>query len=653
MSDLGSTFVNGELNLSGRLGGMSTRAPVMYDDFDAVDGTKILGDGTPANPNRTAPTGQVWQGFGPGAGFAHITNGRMFSNAGNAYMFLPVASPITRQACTFSFTPAPNSLGDRTSATVVMLTLPSGFSNFTTTTKMLHLLVQADGWDLTTSTTGPSGLTSGSLAGGVWKAPLTTDGNVYQVAMEIDWANHAITVYGSDGSINTIIDNRVHNMQPLTVATPHAGDTITLNITPNGGSLTQLTYPVPSTDVATIAQALAAAVNGALAITNVVNGVTAEYSTGGVFNLFWFGSNSAPTVTTSITGPGATTTVTVGAATNAGVVVGGTGVVGDGTIAASDLAGVAYQFIDVTDFNNYYHSVSSGPNLSDRLASSGRAAPMGIVAPLYGNGGYTRRQPFSGITLAGGGNAWFRVLTGQAYFLNPNQQWGWAVAGRMRLDATDGAANLNAWEFDCNAILSGAFFPLNTPILTSKQGLQMSVLTSGLIQKARLSMNATTFLSPWCALDLFVAADSNHPTITTTISGEFEGYGTISAIRTRNVVGLETTRSVSIGGTAQNGDVVTLTITPAFGGTPTALVVNVGATDTLNSIATRLATSLNGSAYLTGQNITAGPVAPATGNFNLLINGTAPATSGSVSVGATTTITIGTSLTATLSFSNS
>jgi hypothetical protein len=125
MSDLGSTFVNGELNLSGRLGGMSTRAPVMYDDFDAVDNAPIVG--------RTAPTGQVWQGFGPGAGSAVITNGRMFSNGGNAYMFLPVASPITRQACTFSFTPVPNGFGDRTSATVVMLTLPSDFNDFTTT----------------------------------------------------------------------------------------------------------------------------------------------------------------------------------------------------------------------------------------------------------------------------------------------------------------------------------------------------------------------------------------------------------------------------------------------------------------------------------------------------------------------------------------
>jgi hypothetical protein len=209
MSDLGSTFVNGELNLSGRLGGMSTRAPIVYDDFDAVDGTLIIG--------RTAPTGQVWQGPPSAAAFCHITNGRMFTNTGNSYMFLPSASPITRQACTFSFTPVPNSSGDRTSATVVMLTLPSVFS---IAGKLLHLLVQADAWDLTTSTTGPSGLTSGSLANGVWKVPLTTDGNVYQVAMEIDWANHAITVYGPDGSINTIIDNRVHNMQPLTVATP-------------------------------------------------------------------------------------------------------------------------------------------------------------------------------------------------------------------------------------------------------------------------------------------------------------------------------------------------------------------------------------------------------------------------------------------------
>jgi hypothetical protein len=732
MGNLGSTFVNGELDLSGRLGGMSTRAPIMYDDFDAVDGTKIIG--------RTAPTGQVWEGYAPGSQLCHVTNGRMFSNTGNSYMYLPTASPVTRQACTFSFTPATNFLtvvggtphvgdvlqlditpsggtkttiispmpssdrtaganalsaqvnsdpylasqgisadysydgsfaiqslaaiapkveasvspgatttltvgpatssGDRTSNAVVMLTLPAPFS---LGGKMLHLQVYPDGWEFATSTTGGSGLVSGSVRSAFWNVPLTTDGTVYQVAIEVDWVNHAITILGPDGSINRLIDDRVHNMQPLTVASPSIGDTIQLKITPSGGVLTVLPYTVTSTDVGKIAQDLVAAVNNArTTITDVANGVTAEYSTGGVFNLFWFGSN-APTVTKSTTG---TTTVTVGATANAGVVVGGSGVAGDGTISAVDLGGVAYQFDPVKGFNCYYHSVSSGPNLSDRLASSGRAAPMGIVAPLYGNGGYTKRQPFSGIKLAGGGNTWFRVLTAHTYSLNPKQQWGWAIAGRMRLEVTDGASNISAWEFDCNAILSGTFFPLNAPILTHKQGVQMSISASGLIQKARLSISPA-FASPWCALDLFVANGSQDPTI---MSGEFEGYGTINSSPTRGVATLETARLVSIGGSPQVGDAVSLKITPS-GGALVDVPCTAGATPTPNSVAVCLVNAVNANGILSAAGITASNPALGSGSFYLNIPDPPPVTSAGATGG--TTIVVGALATATLSFSNS
>lgn len=734
MGDLGSTFVNGELDLSGRLGGMSTRAPIMYDDFDAVDGTLIVG--------RTTPTGQVWQGYAPGSALCHITNGRMFSNTGNSYMYLPTVSPVTRQACTFSFTPATifltivggvphagdvlqlditpsggtkttivspmpsadakaganalsaqvnsntyltsqgvsadysndgsfaiqslasvapaiqasvtgpgatttvtvgpaTSSGDRTTTAVVMLTLPAPFS---LAGKLFHLQASPDGWELATSTTGASGLVSGSIRSSSWNMPLTTDGTVYQVAMEVDWANHSITVFGADGSINKIIDDRVHNVQPLTVATPSIGDTIALRITPFGGTLAVLNYLVASTDVVKIAQDLVAAVNSARAtITDVANGITAEYSSGGVFNLFWFGSNTAPTVTTSITG---TTTVTVGAATSAGVVIGGTGVAGNGTISAADLGGVAYQFDPVKAFNCYYHSVSAGPNLSDRLASSGRAAPMGIVAPLYGNGGYTRRQPFNGIKLAGGGNAWFRVLTARTYSVNPRQQWGWAIAGRMRLEVTDSATSISAWEFDCNAVLSGTFFPLNAPILTHKQGIQMSSSASGLIQKARLSVSPG-FASPWCALDLFVANPSNDPT---TISGEFEGYGTIGASPARGVATLETARLVNIGGIPRPGDVASLNVTPS-GGALVNVQYTVGSAPTPNSVAVGLVNAVNANSTLSAAGITASSPAPGSGSFYLNIPDPPPVTSGSATGG--TAIVVGAPATATLSFSNS
>ncbi|KGT74359.1 hypothetical protein MA20_40505 [Bradyrhizobium japonicum] len=120
---------------------------------------------------------------------------------------------------------------------------------------------------------------------------------------------------------------------------------------------------------------------------------------------------------------------------------------GDVGIQQSDISYVGWQMA----FYGPNWMVESGPSLAGALASSGSAAPMGIVSPIYGSG-FRKLNPFS-LQLAGGGNAWFRVMNGGVWG-NPNA-YGWAIAGTMRFDATDytdqdGA--ITAWEFDCTAV---------------------------------------------------------------------------------------------------------------------------------------------------------------------------------------------------------
>jgi hypothetical protein len=88
------------------------------------------------------------------------------------------------------------------------------------------------------------------------------------------------------------------------------GDLLTLNITPSGGSLVALTYTMASGDTLQPAAInLANAVNGNAAV--AFGGVSATAPVAGVFNLSY---GLTPTVSASVTGGGATTTLTVGSA---------------------------------------------------------------------------------------------------------------------------------------------------------------------------------------------------------------------------------------------------------------------------------------------------------------------------------------------------
>jgi hypothetical protein len=99
-----------------------------------------------------------------------------------------------------------------------------------------------------------------------------------------------------------------------------------------------------------------------------------------------------------------------------------------------------------------------------------------------------------------------------------------------------------------------------------------------------------------------------------------------------------TTRSVTVGGTAHTGDLLTLNITPS-GGSLVALTYTMASGDTLQSAAINLATSVNGNAALQFGGVTA--TAPAAGVFNLSY-GLTPTVSASVTGGgATTTLTVG------------
>ena len=85
---------------------------------------------------------------------------------------------------------------------------------------------------------------------------------------------------------------------------------MTLNITPSGGNLVALTYTMTAADtLQSAAINLANSVNGNAAI--AFGGITATAPASGVFNLSY---GLTPTVSASVTGGGATTTLTVGSA---------------------------------------------------------------------------------------------------------------------------------------------------------------------------------------------------------------------------------------------------------------------------------------------------------------------------------------------------
>lgn len=107
-------------------------------------------------------------------------------------------------------------------------------------------------------------------------------------------------------------------IRPVVVGgTPHTGDVLTLNITPNAGVLTTFTYAMLVTDtLITGASALVALVNASPYMQ--AQGINAENGGGSpaaTLNLHYNGT--APVVTSSVTGGGATVTLTTSAATTA------------------------------------------------------------------------------------------------------------------------------------------------------------------------------------------------------------------------------------------------------------------------------------------------------------------------------------------------
>lgn len=102
-------------------------------------------------------------------------------------------------------------------------------------------------------------------------------------------------------------------IRPYTVGgTPHVGDVLTLAITPNGGTLTNISYTMLVTDtLITAATALAALVNANSYLAS--QGINSDSTGTATNNLHYNGT--APTVAGSVTGGGATTTLTVAVAT--------------------------------------------------------------------------------------------------------------------------------------------------------------------------------------------------------------------------------------------------------------------------------------------------------------------------------------------------
>jgi hypothetical protein len=94
--------------------------------------------------------------------------------------------------------------------------------------------------------------------------------------------------------------------------TAHAGDVLTLSITPSGGSLIAITYTMATGDTLQV---------GAINLANLVNansalqfaGITASAPVAGVSNLSY---GLTPTVSGAVAGGGATTTLTVGSASS-------------------------------------------------------------------------------------------------------------------------------------------------------------------------------------------------------------------------------------------------------------------------------------------------------------------------------------------------
>ncbi|MBR0851600.1 hypothetical protein JQ543_27915 [Bradyrhizobium diazoefficiens] len=106
----------------------------------------------------------------------------------------------------------------------------------------------------------------------------------------------------------------VPRVMSVTIQTPKAGDTISLNVTPSGGTMVSLGYAVSNPDSQAVAQALVDAINGSdpLKAANY----SADAPSVGSFNLHF--ATPPQAITANVSGAGATTTVTFNSAAASG-----------------------------------------------------------------------------------------------------------------------------------------------------------------------------------------------------------------------------------------------------------------------------------------------------------------------------------------------
>jgi hypothetical protein len=171
-----------------RRAAMASRLPVIWDDFDVVDGTLLNG--------KLTPTGQTWVVTGPGAATAVIKNGA-WQNTANSYAYLPYGQNIIRIAGSLSYIPISGTGNDRNAGWTL---IADGFTGGGILNTMLHFTFSPFGGTLSKRINGGAFVGIGSFS------HYLVPGSVYSVAMEINNSAHTVTVYAPDGGIYTITD---------------------------------------------------------------------------------------------------------------------------------------------------------------------------------------------------------------------------------------------------------------------------------------------------------------------------------------------------------------------------------------------------------------------------------------------------------------
>jgi hypothetical protein len=133
-----------------------------------------------------APSGGAWYISGAGDLTAEIVNRQLVTTgAGNFYAYQAYGNPIARIAGTFSFTPGPSPNNIYYNGMTLIADQGTDLQT------MLHLNFGPTNLGLTNRIAGGSFIGVGS---NVEPFTLLTDGTVYGISMDIDYANNAVTV---------------------------------------------------------------------------------------------------------------------------------------------------------------------------------------------------------------------------------------------------------------------------------------------------------------------------------------------------------------------------------------------------------------------------------------------------------------------------